>query len=135
MAMLAAPSGVDLQWGVLNVGDPGLRGRVEMAVKRKSAAAKRPGKTTKTTRPKKAAGKSPATPLVRVALAVSLDGYIADKRGGVNWLDAYFSPEMDFAGFMAAIGVTIMGRKTFEVALKLGMPPGGSSTSRGTCDG
>lgn len=74
-------------------------------------------------RPKKTAQNLPA-PQVRVALAVSLDGYIADKRGGVKWLDAYFSPEMDFAGFMSTIGVSVMGRKTFEVALKLGMPPG-----------
>ncbi len=97
-----------------------------MAVKKKQAPAKRPSLTAKTSRPKRAARKPQATPMVRVALAVSLDGYIADKRGGVKWLDAYFSPEMDFAGFMATIGATVMGRKTFEVALKLGMPPGGS---------
>src|SRR5262245_9188628 len=69
-------------------------------------------------------------PLVRVALAVSLDGYIADRRGGVEWLNPYFSPEMDFAGFMAAIGAAIMGRKTYDVARKLGMPPG-SGDQRG----
>jgi dihydrofolate reductase len=65
-------------------------------------------------------------PLVRAALAVSLDGYIADKRGGVEWLNPFFSPEMDFAGFMASIGATVMGRKTFDVAMKIGMPPGSS---------
>jgi dihydrofolate reductase len=59
-------------------------------------------------------------------LAVSLDGYIADMRGGVEWLNPFFSPEMDFAGFMATIGATLMGRKTFAAAIKLGMPPGSS---------
>ncbi len=64
--------------------------------------------------------------LVRAALAVSLDGYIADKRGGVEWLNPYFSPEMDFAGFMASLGASVMGRKTFGAAMKIGMPPGSS---------
>lgn len=96
-----------------------------MAVKKKLPA-KRASKGAKAARPKASVRRPKAAPLVRVALAVSLDGYIADKRGGVAWLDAYFSPEMDFAGFMATIGATVMGRKTFEVALKLGMPPGGS---------
>jgi dihydrofolate reductase len=96
-----------------------------MAAKKKLRVTKAPAKKTPSKKtPTKTA--KPSTPLVRVALAVSLDGYIADKRGGVAWLDAYFSPEMDFAGFMATIGATVMGRKTFEVALKLGMPPGGS---------
>lgn len=96
-----------------------------MAVKKKQARAKRPSKVA-AARPKASIRRPKAAPLVRVALAVSLDGYIADKRGGVNWLDPYFSPEMDFAGFMATIGATVMGRKTFEVALKLGMPSGGA---------
>jgi dihydrofolate reductase len=95
-----------------------------MAASKQQPATKSRAKTARTVRRKKTAETKPLKPQVRVALAVSLDGYIADKRGGVKWLDAYFSPEMDFAGFMAMIGVSVMGRKTFEVALKLGMPPG-----------
>ena len=53
-------------------------------------------------------------PLFRAFLAVSLDGYIADKTGGVGWLDAYHSPEIDFAGFMKTIGATIFGRTTYD---------------------
>ncbi len=90
--------------------------------------AARKAATTKKTSPAKRgtrqAASKPSVPLVRAQLAVSLDGYIADKRGGVTWLDRYFSPDMDFAGFMASIGATIMGRKTYDVALKIGMPPG-----------
>lgn len=95
-----------------------------MARKKKPQTQKPSAKTTRAKKAPRKGAAAPIAPLVRVALAVSLDGYIADKRGGVKWLDAYFSPEMDFAGFMATIGVSVMGRKTFKVALKLGMPPG-----------
>jgi len=64
--------------------------------------------------------------LVRASLAVSLDGCIADKDGGVDWLNPFFSDEMDFMGFMKAIGAAVMGRKTFDIAASgaLGpMPP------------
>ena len=82
-----------------------------------------PEKPLKKRLPKRQSARAHARPLVRVALAISLDGYLADPRGGVAWLDPYFSPEMDFAEFMATIGATIMGRKTFDVAMRLGMPP------------
>jgi dihydrofolate reductase len=58
-----------------------------------------------------------AHPLVRVSLAVSLDGYIADKNGGVDCLNPFFSDEMDFAGFMKGIGAAVMGRKTYDIAV------------------
>jgi dihydrofolate reductase len=61
-------------------------------------------------------------PLFRVMLAVSIDGYIADKQGGVKWLDPYFTPEIDFKGFVRTIGVSIMGRTTFDEAVRMGHP-------------
>jgi dihydrofolate reductase len=67
-----------------------------------------------------------AHPLVRASLTVSLDGYIADKDGGTDWLNPFFSDEIDFGGFMKGIGAAIMGRKTFDIAASgaLGpMPP------------
>jgi dihydrofolate reductase len=70
-------------------------------------------------------------PIVRASLAVSLDGYIADKNGGVGWLNPFFSDEMDFAGFMGTIGAAVMGRKTFDIAVSgaLGpMPPASHPT-------
>jgi dihydrofolate reductase len=51
---------------------------------------------------------------------VSLDGYIADKDGGVGWLEPYSSAEIDFAGFMKTIGVTVVGRVTFDWAVSQG---------------
>jgi dihydrofolate reductase len=67
-----------------------------------------------------------AHPLLRVSLAVSLDGYIADQNGGVDWLNPLFSDEIDFGGFMKGIGAAMMGRKTYDIAASgtLGpMPP------------
>jgi dihydrofolate reductase len=70
-------------------------------------------------------------PLIRAALAVSLDGFIADADGGVEWLNPFFSPEMDFVGFMNSIGAVIMGRNTFGDAVARG--GGGSLTGQGKC--
>lgn len=59
-------------------------------------------------------------PLMRASLAVSADGYIADVSGGVDWLNDYFSPEIDFMGFLRTIGATIYGRTTFDWAMAQG---------------
>jgi dihydrofolate reductase len=56
-------------------------------------------------------------PLLRASLAVSLDGFIAARDGGVAWMHDYFSPEIDFGGFMKTIGATVFGRTTFDEAL------------------
>lgn len=53
-------------------------------------------------------------------LAISLDGYIADAGGNVEWLNPFMSPEIDFPGFMRTIGATIYGRTTFDWAVKHG---------------
>ena len=55
-------------------------------------------------------------PLFRVYIAMSVDGFIADTSGGVDWLNPYFSAEIDFDGFISTIGVTVMGRRTFDQA-------------------
>jgi dihydrofolate reductase len=71
-------------------------------------------------------------PRVRAYIAVSLDGYIADAGGGADWLHPYFTDEIDFGAFMRTIGVTIMGRTTFEFARKLhgrGSAPGDERAS------
>lgn len=64
-------------------------------------------------------------PLFRAALAVSLDGYIADSKGSVDWLNAYFSREIDFMAFANTIGITVCGRKTFDISLSQGHGGGG----------
>lgn len=52
-----------------------------------------------------------------VFIGASLDGYIADRNGGLNWLTAIPNPEqsdMGYTKFMAQVDALVMGRKTFE---------------------
>jgi len=52
-----------------------------------------------------------------VFIAASLDGYIADKQGGIDWLTAIPNPEgndMGYNDFTSRIDALIMGRTTFE---------------------
>ena len=53
----------------------------------------------------------------RVFIATSLDGYIADKNGGIDWLHAIPNPDnidMGYAEFTSQIDALVMGRATFE---------------------
>lgn len=52
-----------------------------------------------------------------VFIAISLDGYIADKNGGIDWLHSIPNPENDDMGYVAFINeidALVMGRTTFE---------------------
>ncbi len=52
-----------------------------------------------------------------VFIATSLDGYIADKNGGIDWLDSTPNPEnsdMGYYRFMKQIDAMVMGRNTFD---------------------
>lgn len=52
-----------------------------------------------------------------VFIGASLDGYIADRNGGLNWLTAIPNPEqsdMGYTEFMAQVDALVMGHKTFE---------------------
>jgi dihydrofolate reductase len=52
-----------------------------------------------------------------VFIATSLDGYIADKDGGLDWLQSIPNPDnLDFgwADLFDRIDALVMGRKTFE---------------------
>lgn len=99
------------------------------AAKATSARAAAKAKTRPKSRPSAEPHPSPAardsTPRFRASLAVSLDGYIADRDGGVDWLNPYFSAEVDFPAFMRTIGATVMGRTTFDWSLKHGHGAGG----------
>lgn len=58
-----------------------------------------------------------------VYIATSLDGYIADKNGGLDWLHAIPNPDNDdfgFGAFMNRIDAIIMGRNTFETVCSFG---------------
>lgn len=52
-----------------------------------------------------------------VYIGTSLDGYIADRDGGLDWLQRVPNPDhsdFGFADFMAGIDALVMGRITFE---------------------
>ena len=52
-----------------------------------------------------------------VFIATSLDGYIADKNGGIGWLDsipAINTIDTGYAAFTSEIDALVMGRVSFE---------------------
>lgn len=51
--------------------------------------------------------------------ASSLDGFVADAHGGVEWLDAFRTPDRfgEFNAFMSSVDGAVIGRKTYEQAL------------------
>ncbi|KEI71639.1 dihydrofolate reductase family protein [Endozoicomonas elysicola] len=56
----------------------------------------------------------------RVYIATSLDGFIADKNGGLDWLHSIPNPDgsdFGFADFMETVDALVMGRNTFETVL------------------
>ena len=58
-----------------------------------------------------------------VYIATSLDGYIADKNEGLDWLNTYPNPEgsdFGFGEFIAGIDALVMGRKTYEMVASFG---------------
>lgn len=55
-----------------------------------------------------------------VYIATSIDGFIADADGGIEWLEDIPNPDhsdFGFSNFMAKIDAIVMGRKTFEKVL------------------
>ncbi len=66
-------------------------------------------------------------PRVIVYIATSLDGFIADRDGGVGWLDDIHPSEADgdfgYAEFYDSVGSLIMGRATYDQVLDFGAWP------------
>jgi dihydrofolate reductase len=55
-----------------------------------------------------------------VFIATSLDGYIADKNGSIDWLHSIPNPnndDMGYSEFINGIDALVMGRRTFETVL------------------
>ncbi|WP_193014443.1 MULTISPECIES: dihydrofolate reductase family protein [Gammaproteobacteria] len=55
-----------------------------------------------------------------VYIATSLDGYIADKQGNIEWLTNIENPEnsdFGFTDFLSEIDAIVMGRITFETIM------------------
>lgn len=55
-----------------------------------------------------------------VFIAVSLDGYIARPDGAIDWLEGWpdVGHDYGFAAFMESVDGLVMGRSTFEQALR-----------------
>jgi dihydrofolate reductase len=58
---------------------------------------------------------------VKLFIATSLDGYIADKNGGIDWL--FTDQDYGYADFYASIDTTLTGYKTYEDILGFGEVP------------
>ena len=46
-------------------------------------------------------------------MAVSLDGFIADENGGIDWLNKYDGGEM-YEEFLRTVDTVVMGRRTYN---------------------
>ncbi|MUP46957.1 dihydrofolate reductase [Gramella sp. BOM4] len=60
----------------------------------------------------------------RVFIATSIDGYIADADGKIDWLQSIPNPEnidLGYSDFLKGIEAIIMGRNTFETVLSFGI--------------
>lgn len=58
-----------------------------------------------------------------IYIAKSLDGYIADKNEGLEWLFTIPNPEdsdLGFLKFIDSVDAIVMGRKTFETVCSFG---------------
>lgn len=61
-----------------------------------------------------------------VYIATSLDGYIAEKDGGLDWLNTTPNPDgsdFGFAEFLDSVDAIVMGRNTYEAVLSFGVWP------------
>ena len=60
----------------------------------------------------------------RVFIARSLDGYIADRKGGLDWLNLIPNPDqkdLGYESFIKEIDAIVMGRQTFQTVLGFDM--------------
>jgi dihydrofolate reductase len=62
---------------------------------------------------------------VILGLGISLDGYIARPDGSVDFL--FMPKDYSMAPFFATVDAAILGRKTYDAALKMGGSFGGSA--------
>lgn len=57
---------------------------------------------------------------VRFYVATSLDGFIADQDGSVDWLAPYDARLYGYDTFLSQVGALVMGRRTFELISAFG---------------
>lgn len=71
----------------------------------------------------RAARSDALSPRIKLSLAVSLDGFIADEAGSVDWLEAYPAEEFGLDSLMDAMGSVVMGRTTYDQVVDFGHWP------------
>jgi dihydrofolate reductase len=60
---------------------------------------------------------------VQLYIAQSLDGFIADAQGGVEWLErAGGEEDYGYEDFMGGVGAVVMGATTYEQAMSWDIP-------------
>ena len=59
---------------------------------------------------------------IRLYVAISIDGFIADARGSVDWLDAYPPVPVAFSRFIESVGTIVSGRTTYDNGRDRGWP-------------
>jgi dihydrofolate reductase len=64
---------------------------------------------------------------VVLGVGISLDGYIARPDGAVDFL--FMPKDYSMSAFMASIDTAVMGRKTYDVARRMGGSFGGGMTT------
>jgi dihydrofolate reductase len=65
---------------------------------------------------------------VVLGLGISLDGYIARKDGAVDWLSMDW--DYDWTAFFKTIDVVLMGRKSWDVAVRMSPKPKSGEKSK-----
>lgn len=58
---------------------------------------------------------------ISVFIAQSLDGYIADSKGNLSFLEPYEKDDNGYFDFYSKIDTVVMGRKTYEKVLSFGV--------------
>jgi dihydrofolate reductase len=62
---------------------------------------------------------------LKLRVAITLDGFIADSNGGVDWLHQFHAkaprPDYGMTEFFRSIDTVLMGRHTHDFALSHGM--------------
>lgn len=61
----------------------------------------------------------------RLYIASSLDGYIADRGGAVDWLEPFQDVDYGYRTFFEEIHTLVMGRRTWEQSSRAGGAPYG----------
>ena len=58
--------------------------------------------------------------MIRGYIAASVDGFIADSNGNVDWLEPFNAADYGYDRFYAEIGTLVMGRHTYDQCRRFG---------------